>query len=391
MKTAPHVLSSRLQLALVFAGTALLMTAFEGTKEWLATESMTRWQSHLITILVAAAFATLAAYFIRKAAMVIEQVLQDNLEELRLAASVCHNSADAILITDAAGRIASVNPAFTKITGHSEAEVLGSVPAFLCPHSHPPELLQSMSETLARDGRWQGEFWNRKKNGEAFLEWATIDRIANSIGDLVRYVCVSRDVTELKQRDAHFRHLAFHDALTGLPNRLLFHERLDHALKRSTRDGERLSLIFIDLNGFKEVNDSLGHEAGDFVLKAVATRFHELLRRSADTVARYGGDEFVILIEDLKDAGQCVQLAHRVVTEMARPIDYRGHCIRIGASIGMAFFPQDGNTREALLQHADAAMYSAKLTGKASVHLQARRNEHVAEPTSSVQPIGEES
>jgi diguanylate cyclase (GGDEF)-like protein/PAS domain S-box-containing protein len=368
MKIAPRLRPAQHQLTCVFVGTMLLMSVFEATKEWLATEAMSRWQSHLITILVAAAFATLAAYSLRTAASATEQ---ENLEELRLAASVCHNSADAILITDAARRIASVNPSFTKITGYTEAEVLGEVPVFLRTDSHPPELFQSMSETLARDGRWQGELWNRKKNGEAFLEWATIDRMANGSGDLVRYVCVSRDVTELKQRDEHFRHLAFHDALTGLPNRLLFRERLDHALNRSTRDGGRLSVIFIDLNGFKAVNDSLGHEAGDHVLKAVATRFHELLRRGADTVARYGGDEFVILTEDLKDCEQSVQLASRVLAEIARPIDYRDHCIRIGASIGMAFFPTDGNTTEILLQRADAAMYSAKLSGKASGHLQA--------------------
>jgi diguanylate cyclase (GGDEF)-like protein/PAS domain S-box-containing protein len=368
MKIAPHTLSARHQLAYVFVGTMLLMTVFEAAKEWLATETMSRWHSHLITILVAAAFATLVAYSLRHAALASEQ---ENLEELRVAASVCHNSADAILITDAAGRIASVNPAFSKITGHAEAEVLGTRPVFLRADSHPPDLFHSMSETLIREGRWQGELWNRKKNGEAFLEWATIDRIANSIGGLVRYVCVSRDVTELKQRDEHFRHLAFHDALTGLPNRLLFRERLDHALKRATRDGGRLAVIFIDLNGFKEVNDSLGHEAGDHVLKEVASRFRELLRRSADTVARYGGDEFLILIEDLKQPEQCVQLAHRVVAEIARPIDYREHAIRIGASIGMAYFPEHGHSSEALLKHADTEMYSAKLAGKASGHLQA--------------------
>jgi len=368
MKIAPRTLSARLQIALVFVGTALLLSVFELAKEWLATEAMTRWQSHLITILVAAAFATLASCSLRHAASVAEQ---ENIEELRLAASVCRNSADAILITDTTGKIASVNPAFSKITGHAEADVLGTVPVFLRADSHPPELFQSMSETLAREGRWQGEIWNRKKNGEAFLESATIDRMTTSIGDLVRYVSVSRDVTELKQRDAHFRHLAFHDALTGLPNRLLFCERLDHALKRSTRDDERLSVIFIDLNGFKEVNDKLGHEAGDLVLKEVARRFHDLLRRSTDTVARYGGDEFVILIEDLKDAEQSVQLASRVVAEISRPITYRNHRIRIGASIGMAFFPEDGNSTETLLNYADAAMYSAKLAGKASGHLQA--------------------
>lgn len=368
MKIAPRLLSARLQFALVFMGTTLLLVVFEIAKEWLATEAMTRWQSHLITILVAATFATLAANSIRNAANVVEQ---ENLEELRLAASVCRNSADAILITDASGKIASVNPAFTLITGHAEADVLGTIPAFLRSDSHPPELFQSMSEILAREGRWQGEIWNRKKNGEAYLEWATIDRMANGIGDLVRYVSVSRDVTELKQRDEHFRHLAFHDALTELPNRLLFRERLDHALKRSTRDGARLSVIFIDLNGFKAVNDRLGHEAGDFVLKAVATRFRELLRRSTDTMARYGGDEFVILIEDLKDSEQSTELAKRVVAEISRPIDFREHRIRIGASIGVAFFPEDGNESEALLRRADAAMYSAKLAGKASGHLQA--------------------
>ncbi|MEI7614244.1 MAG: diguanylate cyclase [Betaproteobacteria bacterium] len=342
------------------------MALFEAIKEWLSTESLSRWESHAITIFVAATCATIAAYYIRKCALSVDSILQENIEQLRLAASVFDNSADGVLITDADGKIVSVNPAFTEITGYTESDVLGEMPVFMRSDMLADERYLSIMSSLAQKGSWQGEIWNRKKSGEAILEWMTINRINSSSGDLSRYVSVFRDVTELRRINDRFRHQAFHDALTGLPNRLLLQERLSHAIERAKRDQSRLALIFLDLDGFKEINDSHGHDAGDLVLKEVANRFEALLRRGNDTVARYGGDEFVILIENLQDSEQSLELAERVVAEISLPMSVNGLQVEIGASVGMALFPDDGSDPDELIKAADAAMYSAKEAVKKS-------------------------
>jgi diguanylate cyclase (GGDEF)-like protein/PAS domain S-box-containing protein len=285
-------------------------------------------------------------------------------KELHLAASVFHNSAEGIMVTDAAGTIVSVNPAFSDITGYPEAEALGAKSSLLRSDHHSPEFYQAMWASLLQEGRWQGEIWNRRKDGEAFLEWLTIDRIAGSAGEPVRYVAVFHDITELRRKDEHIRHQAFHDALTGLPNRTLFQERLEHALMRLRREKGHLSVTFIDLDGFKNINDTLGHDVGDLLLQEVAKRVQVRLRRGVDTVARLGGDEFVVLMEDLQEAEHCACLASEIIADISQPLTLRGHTVQVGASMGMAFFPEDGDSVQELMKCADAAMYAAKAAGK---------------------------
>lgn len=284
-------------------------------------------------------------------------------EELRLAASVYQNSSEGILVTDAAGIILSVNPAFTEITGYAEDEALGRKTSLLRSDRHGPEFYRSMWEALTKEGCWRGEVWNRRKDGEAYLEWLSINRIEASAGAPFRYVAVFHDITELRRKDEEIRHQAFHDALTGLPNRALMKDRLLHALERAKREGGRLAVIFIDLDRFKAINDGLGHDVGDLLLQEVARRIKSRMR-TADTVARLGGDEFVVLMEDLQEAGDCASLAQELMAEIARPMELSGHAVEIRASMGMAFYPEDGTNPMELMKRADLAMYSAKAAGR---------------------------
>ena len=284
-------------------------------------------------------------------------------EQLRLAASVFHNSAEGVMITDAEGIILSVNPAFSKITGYDEAEGVGRKPNLLRSEHHKAEFYGEMWRILCAQGHWQGEIWNRRKGGEAYLQWMTINRIDNADGNPVRYVSVFHDITETRRKDERIEHLAFHDALTGLPNRTLFLERLQHAINRSQRESRRLSVTFIDLDRFKSVNDGLGHDIGDLLLQEVASRIQGRLR-AMDTVARLGGDEFVILMEDIDKARHCASLAEQLIAEIRLPMQLRGHSVEIGASMGMAFFPEDGDDPLELMKRADMAMYAAKAAGR---------------------------
>lgn len=286
--------------------------------------------------------------------------------ELSLAASVFHNTVEGVLITDTQATILSVNPAFTEITGYTAAEVIGGKPSLLRSDHHEPSFYEGMWKTLLEQGRWQGEIWNRRKNGEAYLEYLTISAVPGEDSKPSRYVSVFHDITESRRKDEHIRHLAFHDPLTGLPNRALFLDRLRHAIGRARRNGGSLAVTFIDLDGFKSVNDSLGHNVGDELLKEVATRIRARLRRDVDTVARLGGDEFVILMEELRETGHCASLADEIIADIGKPVEVCGHVMRVGASMGMAFFPEDGDDALELMQRADTAMYAAKAAGKGS-------------------------
>ncbi|WP_317203495.1 EAL domain-containing protein [Janthinobacterium sp.] len=283
--------------------------------------------------------------------------------ELSMAASVFHNSMDGIMITDAGGTIVSVNPAFTAITAYSAAEALGRKPDLLRSGRHTQEFYSALWRSLLGEGRWQGEIWNRRKNGELFLEWMRIGVVAGADGAAQRYVNVFNDITEVRRKDEHIRHLAFHDPLTGLPNRALLLDRLEQSLLAAVRSGARPALMFIDLDRFKHINDSLGHDAGDHLLKEVARRLRDCLRDS-DTLARMGGDEFVLLLEHAPEAKDCAALAHKLLECLALPMPLNGHTLQMGASIGIACAPDDGAGVVALMKHADAAMYAAKAAGR---------------------------
>jgi diguanylate cyclase (GGDEF)-like protein/PAS domain S-box-containing protein len=295
----------------------------------------------------------------------LERRVEERTTEVKLAASIVENTAEGALITDERSIILSVNPAFTAITGYDPAEVIGKTPAILRSHHHGQDFYRVMWHRLRNTGHWQGEIWNRRKNGEAYLELLTINAIKND-GAPVRYVGVFSDITDRYLKDEQIRHLAFHDSLTGLPNRLLFEERLQHAVARAQRDQEQLAVAFIDLDGFKQVNDTLGHDVGDLLLKEVATRIRNRLRRDVDTVARLGGDEFIVLLEDIRAPDDCAQLAADLIADLSRPVLLKGQDVQVGASIGIAVFPRDGNEGADLIKRADMAMYEAKTAGKSS-------------------------
>ena len=283
--------------------------------------------------------------------------------DLKLAASVFHNTTEGVLITDAEGTILSVNPAFSEITGYAAAEAIGRKPSLLRSDHHGPEFYRAMWDRLLSEGQWQGEIWNRRKNGEAYPEWLTISTVPGSDGVPMRYVSVFSDMTEVRRKDEHIRHQAFHDALTGLPNRALLLDRLEHGIEFARRDQGRLGVVFIDLDRFKAINDTLGHDIGDGLLREVGERLSRSVRGS-DTVARMGGDEFVILLEEVEEMEALAVLAKKVVAAISAPMDIGGHAIQVGASVGIACYPDDGVTAVMLMKNADAAMYGAKSAGR---------------------------
>jgi diguanylate cyclase (GGDEF)-like protein/PAS domain S-box-containing protein len=279
------------------------------------------------------------------------------------------STSEGILVTDEHGTIIYVNPAFSRITGYSATEALGNKPNLLKSDHHDLTFYNALWQALLTEGRWEGEIWNRRKDGSAYPELLTINRIPASNGAPVCYASVFRDISALHQANERIQFLAFHDALTGLPNRALFLDRLEQAVERAKREQQRLAVIFIDLDGFKEINDSLGHDIGDLLLQEIAQRIRDRLRRGTDTVARLGGDEFVVLMEDLGDPNHCVVLATEIIADVATPLALRGHTVRVGASLGIAFFPEDGDDTLELMKRADIAMYAAKAAGKSTYRL----------------------
>jgi diguanylate cyclase (GGDEF)-like protein/PAS domain S-box-containing protein len=283
--------------------------------------------------------------------------------ETLLAASVFHNTAEAIVITDTEARIISVNPAFTEITGYSPEEAIGQQPRLLKSDHHEAAFYQLMWHELTDRGQWKGRIWNRRKDGEAFLAWQTITAVRDERGTVVRYVSVFNDMTEVHRKDEHIRHQAYHDALTGLPNRLLLQDRLGHAVEIARRESERLAVMFIDLDRFKLVNDSLGHDVGDLLLIEVTNRLLGALRRS-DTIARLGGDEFVVVVSAFDGVGEVAEVAEKIIASVVEPMEIKGHEVHVGASIGIALFPEDGDDHTTLMKGADTAMYRAKAAGR---------------------------
>ncbi|MDK9719904.1 MAG: EAL domain-containing protein [Rhodospirillales bacterium] len=283
--------------------------------------------------------------------------------ELRLAASVYTNTVEGIVVTDADGIILSVNPAFTDITGYTAEEAVGETPRILKSDHHDNAFYAEMWSELKRCGKWQGELWNRRKNGEAFLEWQSITAIQDSEGKPLRYVAVFNDVTELRKKDERIKHQAYHDALTGLPNRLLLQDRLDHAIDLAKRDRSHLGLMFLDLDRFKTINDSLGHDVGDQLLQAVAERLRGCVRKS-DTLARLGGDEFVLVLPDTTGTSEVAHVAEKIIRELVVPLQLSGHEVHVTTSLGIALFPDDGLDAKTLMKNADMAMYQAKEAGR---------------------------
>jgi diguanylate cyclase (GGDEF)-like protein/PAS domain S-box-containing protein len=290
-------------------------------------------------------------------------VLKQAEVELKLAASVFENTIEGIFVTDGNGVILSVNPAFTSITGFTADEAIGRTPRILRSDRHDEAFYAAVWRDIAAKGQWQGQIWNRRKDGETFLEWQTITKIPAPEGEPVRYISVFNDITELWRKDEYIRHLAFHDALTDLPNRALLMERLNHQTAIAKREQRLLAVMFLDLDRFKFVNDSFGHDVGDDLLKAVAQKLLALVRQS-DTVARLGGDEFVIVLNNPESQAEVTHIADRVVTVINEPMEFCGKTAQVGTSIGIAMYPTNGDTPAELIKSADTAMYAAKAAGK---------------------------
>ncbi len=269
---------------------------------------------------------------------------------------------EGVLMTDPEGRIVAVNPSFARVTGYSADEAIGQNPRILSSGRQDPSFYRAFWAHLVDDGNWTGEFFNRRKTGQIYTDWKTVKAIRNVHGETVSYLCAFDDITHRASEAAELARLAHHDALTGLPNRRLLEDRMKQALAVAARNRSGLCLLVLDLNKFKLVNDEFGHAVGDQVLKIVSARMSASLRDS-DTVARVGGDEFVILLQSPVDDGNAQSIASSLLQSVSAPLKIDGHEMQIGASIGCARYPADGEDTATLLKNADAAMFGAKRFG----------------------------
>ena len=282
---------------------------------------------------------------------------------IRLSASVFDATAEGIMVTDTAATIVSVNPAFTTLTGYTAQEVNRHNARILKSERHGAAFFSAMFQQLQATKLWQGEVWNKRKNGSVFLARLCISALCDEAGVVHRYVGVFSDITEHWDKAQLVQHMALHDGLTGLPNRMLLMERLGQLLVQAARESRHIALMFLDLDGFKWINDNQGHAIGDLALKTVSTRLLGLLRNS-DTVARVGGDEFVILLDNPESQEKVALVAARVIELVNAPLQLDAVTAHVGVSIGIAIFQQDGTSAAALLKRADEAMYAAKKSGK---------------------------
>lgn len=284
-------------------------------------------------------------------------------EKLLLAAKVFENTIEGIVVTNTDGTIEQVNPGFTAITGYSAEEAVGSNPRILKSDRHPQHFYSEMWARLMEDGHWAGEIWNRRKNGESYPEWLTISAVRNEAGQTTNYISIFHDITELKRQQDALEYQAQHDALTGLPNRILLGDRLRMALAQLTRSGGKLALLFLDLDNFKTINDGLGHSVGDQLLVELSRRLEGLLR-NGDTVARLGGDEFLILLPEIESIDDASHIATRMLEALKTPFHHGDVEYFVTASIGLTIAPDDGTEGPKLIKNADMAMYRAKSVGR---------------------------
>ena len=291
-----------------------------------------------------------------------------NEEAQRMAASVFASTQECILITDAQRNIIDINPAFTSITGYSRDEALGKKPSLLKSGLHNADFYAAMWRSINQHGYWRGEVWNRKKGGGIFAEWLTISAVTDKDGSITHYIGTSSDITQLKEHERKLELIAHYDPLTGVPNRILLADRMRLAFAQTKRDNCLMAVGYLDLDGFKPVNDRLGHEAGDQLLIEVARRIKHGLREG-DTLARLGGDEFVFLLLGLAKVEDCEMTLHRLLQVISEPVVLRNQAVSVSASIGISIFPEDNTDPDTLLRHADQAMYQAKQQGKNCFHI----------------------
>ena len=289
--------------------------------------------------------------------------------KLQLAASVFGHAREGIVITDAQGTILDVNDAFTRITGYGREDAIGQNPRILSSGRQNKAFYEAMWNSLIEQGHWSGEIWNRRKNGEVYAELLTISAVRDEQGKTQQYVALFSDITSIKEHQRQLEHIAHFDALTNLPNRLLLADRLQQAMAQAQRRGQQLAVAYLDLDGFKNVNDHHGHDVGDKLLIHLASAMKDTLREG-DTLARLGGDEFVAVLIDLDGIESCVPMLTRLLKAAASPVQIGDAVLTGSASIGVTFYPQTNDMEaDQLLRQADQAMYQAKLAGKNRYHV----------------------
>ena len=289
-------------------------------------------------------------------------------EKIKLAASVFTHAKESIVITDTDGIIIDVNETFTTMTGYSREEVIGENPRLLKSGKQTSTFYENMWMTLQEEGHWHGELWNHKKNGETFIEMKTISAVQNEDNITTHYVALGNDITAIKEHQKQLEHIAHYDVLTHLPNRVLLADRLSQAMLHCKRQKKSLAVVFLDLDGFKAVNDAYGHDMGDEVLIAVSVRMQEALRED-DSLARLGGDEFVAILTNLTTVDDYEPVLERLLIAVSKPVTIDDTVLNVSASIGVTLYPQDNVNADQLIRHADQAMYVAKESGKNRCHL----------------------
>jgi len=297
-----------------------------------------------------------------------DSALKESRKSLHFAEKIIEASLDSIMVTDGSSNILSVNPAFIKLTGYSEKEVIGKPAKILSSGIHDDAFYHQMWKSIRANGKWQGEIWNKKKNGDVYPEWLTIVQMNESYENEQLYAAIFCDISERKLNEKKIHELAFFDELTALPNRRLFNDRFDIALSTAHRNGQYAAVLFLDLDRFKQINDSLGHKVGDELLIAVAKRITSSIKEG-DTVARFGGDEFVILITEISSAKDIICIIERIANVLSAAYELGALKLQVTSSIGAAIYPDDGQDADTLLKHADTAMYKAKDSGRNSFQL----------------------
>ncbi len=298
-----------------------------------------------------------------------QHALQESKEKLLLMASVFTHASEAIMITAVDGSIIDINEAFTHITGYSRGEVRGKNPRLLKSGRQSAEFYRTMWKRIATEGEWHGEIWNQRKNGDVYAAMLTISAVRDGAGKVGHYVALSSDISQIKAHEEQLEQIAHFDALTKLPNRLLLGDRMHQALIQAKRRGQSLAVVFLDLDGFKAVNDQHGHDAGDHLLVEITGLMKQALREG-DTLARLGGDEFVAVLLDVSDIKVCEPMLNRLLAAAAQPVRFGDALLQVSASMGVTFYPQAmGVEADQLLRQADQAMYQAKLTGKNRYHV----------------------
>jgi diguanylate cyclase (GGDEF)-like protein/PAS domain S-box-containing protein len=345
-----QVMSLKLYQLKVFFISVTAMTAYE-TLEELFFFNISRWQSHVITIMVFSCGVMLVSYFFHKKA-----------KPLWLASTVFDTLDDAVMITDQDNRIIAFNPAFTKITGDSPNEVLGKNPKILSGSKHKPEFYKELWNTLST-GDKDGEIWNRRKDGEIFIQWFSIKQVCDESGSFSHNVWFFSDLSEHKASSERILQLAHHDILTNLPNRILFTDRFHQVIAKAKRESSRFALLYLNLDKFNQINDKFSLDIGDLLLQKVSILMLDCVRRDSDTLARIGGDEFLVLLADIEHAKNAMVVADNIRHALNQTFEVAGHSLHISSSIGIVVFPEHGSNEKQLLKNVYIAMDTAKRKG----------------------------